>query len=306
VAEGRLPDDVPPMLAKTGKPFDSEAWLFEVKWDGVRAVAYVDREGLRIHSRHRRDLAPRYPELDVLRQLPPGTILDGELCAIGTDGKPDFHAALTRETARGRRLQLAARSQPITYVVFDLLYLDFAPLLDQPLQQRRARLQELFATFTPRAAVCPEGTVGEGRKFFAAIEARGLEGMVGKRLDSRYLPGERTDAWLKVKCERRLHCLILGFEPEGEDDFKSLIVATNDEGGTLRCVGRVGSGFSDVVRARLRTLLFERLRDRPLIDAGISGRWIEPGLYCSVQFLEWTAHGNLRGPVFLGLIEERA
>lgn len=304
--QDRLPDDIPPMLAKTGKPFDSDRHLFEVKWDGVRAVAYVERDGLRLHSRHRRDLIGRYPELEVLRKLPPGTILDGELCVIGSDGKPDFHAALTREASRGGRMIKATRGQPITYVVFDLLYRDFAPLLDRPLVERRAQLQQLLGDFKQRSVACPEGTIGEGRKFFAAIEARGLEGMVVKRLDSRYQPGERTGHWLKVKCSQRLHCLILGFEPDGEEDFKSLIVATNDQGGTLRCVGRVGTGFTAAVRERLRQELFARLRDEPLIDAGISGRWIEPGLYCSVSFLEWTAHGNLRGPVFLGLIEERA
>src|SRR5690242_13667915 len=123
------------MLARHGEPFDSDDWLFEVKWDGVRAVAYVERDGWRMHSRHRRDLAGRYPELEELRRLPPGLILDGELCALGADGKPDFHAALTREAARGRRQALAARSQPITFVAFDLLYRDFAPLLERPLRE---------------------------------------------------------------------------------------------------------------------------------------------------------------------------
>lgn len=300
----RLPERVAPMLARIGRPFDSDDHLFEVKWDGVRALAFCDGGGHRLHSRHRTDLAGRYPELAFLAELPGGLVLDGELVVQGADGKPDFRAALAREQARGNRVAAVARSHPITYVAFDLLYRDFRPLLDRPLRERKQALAEVVADAGAPRLVCSDGVVGRGLDFFAAIEAQGIEGMVAKRLDSGYRPGERSDAWLKVKRSQRLHCLILGFEPDGERDFKSLILASNEPGGQLRCVGKVGTGFNAAVRARLREVLLRNERATPLIDPGMPGRWVAAGLYCSVSFLEWTARGNLRGPVFLQLLED--
>jgi ATP-dependent DNA ligase len=295
------------MLAMTGRPCDSPAHLFEVKWDGVRALAFVDggESGYRLHSRHRQDLRPRYPELAGLAALPPGTVLDGELVVLRPDGRPDFPAALGRENARSEaRIHKGVRSQPITLVVFDLLYERFEPLLDRPLQQRRDRLAALLGAHPVSRLQLSEGVVGQGLDLFAAIEQQQLEGMMMKRLDSRYRPGLRSDAWHKCKRSQRLLCAILGFEPDGERDFKSLILAS-DIGGELRCVGKVGTGLTAAMHARLRQLLLARVCARPLIDAGMSGRWIEPGLYCSVSFLEWTASGSLRGPVFLELIESQ-
>jgi ATP-dependent DNA ligase len=130
-----------------------------------------------------------------------------------------------------------------------------------------------------------------------------LEGIVGKRLDAPYLPGERTDAWRKIKLAQQVHCLVLGFEPDGPRDFKSLIVAS-DFGGELRCVGKVGSGIDAAMRRILRERLFARRASQPLVEPGMPGQWIEPGLYCMVRFLERTASGALRAPVFAGLVED--
>lgn len=300
-----LPELLPPMLAKPGKPCDSPAHLFEIKWDGVRAIALIDggAAGYRLHSRHRQDLRPRYPDLEGLAALPAGCVLDGELVVLRRDGRPDFRAALSREHARSPlRVQQGVRTNPVTLVVFDLLFEGFEPLFDRPLRERRERLQALVTAHPVPRLMLSEGVVGSGLDFFAAVEQQQLEGMVMKRLDSRYRPGERSDAWQKCKRSQRLHCLILGFEPDGDDDFKSLIIATERDG-ELRCVGRVGGGLTAAMHARLRQLLLARRTARPLIDAGIAGQWVEPGLYCSVSFLEWTASGALRGPVFLDLIE---
>lgn len=301
----RLPDEVPPMLARIGKPFDGDEWLFEVKWDGVRALAYVESAALRLHSRHRRDLRSRYPELECLGALPPGTLLDGELVVLGDDGKPDFPGVLRRENVRSpARVQQLARSTPVVYVAFDLLYERFEPLLDRPLAERRDRLQALLQGRTGPHLVGSDGVVGAGLRLFEAVRARGLEGVVAKRLDGRYRPGERSDTWRKIKTVQVVHCAILGFEPDGDDDFKSLIVAT-DFDGSLQCVGRVGSGFTAAGKQQLWHLLRARRCAEPWLDAGMPGAWVEPGLYCSVSFLERTANGSLRAPVFLELHESR-
>ena len=135
-----LPQHVPPMLARIGAPFDSDEHVFELKWDGVRCMAYVDDEGLRMHGRRRRDLASRYPELQFLRELPAGTLLDGELVVLREDGRPDFGAILSRENASAATVAARMSRHPVVYVVFDLLYERGESLMQRPLRERRARL----------------------------------------------------------------------------------------------------------------------------------------------------------------------
>ncbi|MBL8756399.1 MAG: DNA ligase [Planctomycetes bacterium] len=298
-----LPPHVEPMLARIGAPFASPQHLFEIKWDGVRAMAYVERGAWRMHGRRRRDLAGRYPELAFLAGLPEGTLLDGELVVLQPDGKPDFRGILARENGTAERAAQQAKKLPVVFVVFDLLYAGGESLMAAPLHVRREALLGLVAAAGHPRLVASHGVVGDGLSLFAAVKEQGLEGIVAKRLDAPYRPGERGDAWQKIKAVQQVHCLVLGYEPDGERDFKSLIVAT-DVGGELRCVGKVGSGLDDQERARLRQMLFAARADRPLIDPGMPGRWIAPGLYCTVNFLEWTASGSLRAPVFVALVDE--
>jgi DNA ligase D-like protein (predicted ligase) len=300
-----LPKTLEPMLCRIGQPFDAQDHLFEVKWDGVRALAFVDGgdAGYRLHSRHRTDLRARYPELEVLLRWPAGTLLDGELVVLDENGKPDFPAALTRENARRKdRVAQLSRQRPVVYVAFDLLFEGFEPLLDQPLRVRRQRLEALCADHASDRVVLSQGVVGQGMLLFEQARERGLEGIVAKQLESRYRPGDRSSAWLKIKPVQVLHCAILGYEPDGDRDFKSLIIAS-DVDGALRCVGRVGGGFTVAQKARVWELLSQRRRATPWLPAGMPGCWVEPGLYCSVSFLERTASGSLRGPVFLELID---
>lgn len=294
------------MLAVLGEAFESAEHLYEVKWDGIRAVASVEGGAHRLASRNRLDLTPRYPELEFLAGLPPGLVLDGELVVL-RDGRPDFHLSLQRVQARGgpRARALAAR-HPASYVVFDLLHRDFEPLLREPLSARRERLAEVVAAVGDPRLVLSEGIVGgEGRgaAFFEHVQALGLEGMVVKRLASTYQPGRRTTAWTKVKVRSLLHCAILGFV-EDADGLKSLILASDDpdDGGRLACVGKVGGGWSEAQRARLGELLRARVADAPLVPCEERGTWVEPGLYCTVSYLERTPHGGLRAPVFVELI----
>jgi DNA ligase D-like protein (predicted ligase) len=298
-----LPQHIEPMLARIGTPFDSPLHLFEVKWDGVRAMTYVEAGAHRMHGRRRRDLAGRYPELSFLAGLPSGCVLDGELVVLQPDGTPDFRAMLSRENASAERAPGLARSLPVAYVVFDLLFAAGESLLGEPLRQRRSGLEQVVAACGHPRLRLSEGIVGNGLSLFAAVRERGLEGMVAKRLDAPYRPGERGDAWLKVKAVQQVHCLILGYEPDGPRDFKSLIVAT-DVGGSLRCVGKVGSGIDEAERRVLWTRLTAARCERPLLDAGMPGQWVQPGLYCTVNFLEWTPSGSLRAPVFVALVDE--
>jgi len=192
-----LPRFVPPMLAKRGTPFDSPEHLFEIKWDGTRALAFTDTHGYRLVNRHRADVTERYPELGFLNNLPAGIVLDGEVVVL-RQGKPDFSLLLSRNQARASlKIQSLARTIPATYIVFDLLYHRFESLLVLPLWARQQRLETLVRACADSRLVFSEGIVGQGRAYFEAVCRKGLEGVVAKRLDGRYRPGRR--AWIKIK-----------------------------------------------------------------------------------------------------------
>ncbi len=187
------------MLAQASGPFDSEAHLFEVKWDGIRALAFVEGGGYRLLSRHHRDLTAQFPELDGLARLGPGVVLDGELVVL-KDKRPHLGSVQSRQHAADpwkiRRLALAL---PVTFVLFDLLYLDYRSLMAQPLIGRRRRLQKTLRRADDPRLVFSEGAVGPGTALFAQACRLGLEGVMAKRLSGRYRPGRRSGAWLKIK-----------------------------------------------------------------------------------------------------------
>ena len=299
----QLPDFVEPMLARLEKrPFDSDEHLFEIKWDGIRALTLVEGGAHRMLSRRRNDMTGRYPELSFLAGLEPGTVLDGELVVL-REGRPDFRAVMAREQGRGSiKIQNLVRTHPASYVVFDVLFRAFEPVMQRPLHARRELLREVVEGAGDARLVLSDGVIGAGVHTFEQMVRMGLEGVVAKRLESPYLPGARTDAWIKVKTTVQMHCVILGYALDGGGGLKSLIVGT-DDGGELRCVGKVGSGLSNAERVGLLEALRRRPREEPLVPTAEEGQWVEPELFCTVSFLERTPDGNLRAPVFEGLAE---
>jgi bifunctional non-homologous end joining protein LigD len=296
-----LPPFIPPMLAQPAEPFDSDDYLYEIKWDGTRALAFIEDGSYRLVNRRKLDMTGRYPDFEFLKNLPPGTVLDGEMVVL-KGGKPDFSLLESREQARTpNRIRDLARSSRATYIVFDLLYEDYQPLLTRPLIERRERLTQLVRQVKHPRLVLSEAVVGRGKAFFAEACRQNLEGVVAKRLQSRYLPGLRTEAWFKIKRQSELICAIIGFLPSGPDDFRSLILAVEDKG-KLQCAGKVGSGFTNAMRKRINELLWSRLRPKPVIPCKLKGKWIEPGLFCRVRFMERTESGDLRGPAFKELL----
>jgi DNA ligase D-like protein (predicted ligase) len=299
-----LPDFVEPMLARLEKrPFDSNEHLFEIKWDGIRALTFVENGAHRMLSRRRNDMTDRYPDLAFLAGLPAGTLLDGELVVL-RDGRPDFRAVMSREQARGSlKIQNLVQTHPASYVVFDVLYLDHHPVMQRPLTARRELLRDLVESTGNARLVLSEGVVGQGVHTFEQMRAMGLEGMVAKHLDSAYMAGARTDAWIKVKTTEQIHCVILGYAQDDTGGLKSLIIGTEQDG-ALRCIGKVGSGLSEAERGRLRERLDASRRERPLVETSEEGVWVEPELFCLVSYHERTPDGNLRAPVFEGLVTD--
>ncbi len=266
-----MPDKIVPMMARLGPlPRDDERWAFEIKWDGVRAIAHSEPGRLHFHSRNLHDITPRYPELARLNRALSHhrAILDGEVVALDAEGRPNFGALqrrmhLTAESAV-RRL---SREAPVTYMIFDLLWLDGHSLMDLPYRERRARLAELELTGDRWRT--PDYVEGQGAAVLAATEQQGLEGVVAKRLDSPYEPGRRSPSWVKVKNVDRQEVVIGGWLPgEGRrrDRIGALAVGVREDG-HLRYAGRVGTGFTEAELDRLAKLLGPLERDTPPFDA---------------------------------------
>jgi ATP-dependent DNA ligase len=191
--------DLLPMLAVPALPFDSPDHIFEVKWDGVRALAAVEADGVRLWGRERSAYTARYPELAALRRWPPGTLVDGELVVL-RDGLPHLASLLSRHALSDPwKIRFAPRWCPVHYVVFDLLYHAGRCLLREPLRERRARLEAFCAAVPLAEVIFSAGVVAAGRAWFEAAVAQGHEGIVAKFLASPYQPGRRSAAWRKIK-----------------------------------------------------------------------------------------------------------
>jgi bifunctional non-homologous end joining protein LigD len=311
-----MPEQITPMLARAGDvPRESEGWAYEIKWDGVRAIAYCQPGRLRVQSRNLLDITARYPELGALKTAlsSHSAILDGELVVLGADGRPDFQALQRRAQAdtpaQAKRLQSRGTA---TYVIFDLLWLDGHPLMDLPYRERHERLQAL--KLAGRGLQVPAYIAGDGHAVLEASAEQGLEGIVAKRLDSTYQPGQRTSAWLKVKNHRSQEVVIGGWTPGGgrrRERVGALLMGVYEPDGALRYCGRVGSGFSEAELDRLERELAKRARERTPFAPGETApprgsHFCEPELVAEVWFTEWTRSGNLRHPVYKGLREDKS
>jgi bifunctional non-homologous end joining protein LigD len=289
------------MLAATAPgPFSGDDWLFEIKWDGVRAIAVVEKT-LSLRSRNDTELAGRFPELEELLALAPGTVLDGEIVVM-REGKPDMQALLPRLQG-GMPGKGAA---PVTYIVFDILARDGRDLTGLPLIQRQEQLRE--AVREGPHVVISTPVEGRGEDYFRAAAAQGLEGVMAKRKDSRYEPGIRSSAWLKIRVLKSCDCVIAGYTP-GQGGrgpaFGALLLGLYEKG-NLVPVGKVGTGFSDQLLDALMARFAPLVTETPQLP-GIRGRvvWLDPVLVCEVGYMEVTRDRKLRIPRFLRLREDK-
>jgi len=310
-----MPQQIVPMLARAGAlPREQQQWAFEIKWDGVRAIGYGEPGRLRFESRNGVDITASYPELARLGRALGShrAVLDGEIVAFDADGQPSFEALASRmhvaSPARAKRL---AQSAPVTYVIFDLLWLDGHSLMAAGYAERRRSLAAL--ALNGERWQTPEHIVGQGTATLEASREAGLEGIVAKRLDSRYEPGRRTGNWIKLKNMRRERLLVGGWmrgTGRRTKQVGALLLGQRDEAGALRYAGRVGTGFSERELERLTALLAPLARaqspfstDGPAPPRG--ALFCEPLLVAEVEFRERTKAGLLRQPSFKGLREEQ-
>jgi bifunctional non-homologous end joining protein LigD len=294
--ESKLPKQLQPMLATlTDAPFDDPDWVFENKWDGFRMVASIERRGVTLYSRNGKLLSDNYrPVARALEKIGRDAVIDGELVALDAQGVSHFQL-----------LQNALRTQArLRYVIFDLMFLDGKDLRGLPLTQRKERL----AAVLPKDALLgfSEHRREHGKRFFKEAQKLGLEGLMAKRAASPYLSGVRSADWLKIKTARRQEVAIAGFTAprRSRPCFGALVLAVR-EGSAWRYAGHVGTGFSHATLAELHGLLLPLRTPSSPFSARVKDEaattWVKPKLVAEVKFTEWTAAGEMRHPVFLGL-----
>ena len=299
------------LATATDEPFDDPDWLFEIKWDGFRALAEIDAEGtVQLTSRNGKDLLSKFPELEnmsaAFRSLP--IVVDGEIVALDEQGRSSFQRLQNRiESIRGPRKQAGGGN--IAFVAFDVLFADGRDVRSLPLEQRKKMLQNLI--IEGGNVVYSKHIIGDGKKLFEQAEKRGLEGVMAKRRDAPYESARRTRTWLKIKAQKRQEFVIGGFtDPRGSrKGFGALIVGYYQKG-RLIYAGHVGTGFTTKVLETLTKRLKQLERKScPFATtppkSPAKAHWVDPKLVCEVRFTEWTDESYLRHPAFMGLREDK-
>ncbi|MDX2343787.1 MAG: non-homologous end-joining DNA ligase [Acidimicrobiia bacterium] len=279
--------------------FSDPAWTFELKWDGVRCLMYATDAGVQLQSRAGNDLAARYPELVAL-DLPPNTVLDGEVVAIDESGRPSFQRLQSRRGVDG-----GGGIVPITYVVFDLLH-HGESLVGAPLEDRVGHLARLDL---PAPLVVADSFRGDSRPVWDFVVANDLEGIVAKRLSSRYQPGKRSPDWRKIGQFKQVRAVVGGFTAgtgAREPSFGALLLGLQD-GDKLRWIGAVGSGFNDkslrAIRGALDEMTVGQSPFQSDLEIPAGATWVQPRLVAMVRYKQWTTAGRLRAPSFQGMTD---
>jgi bifunctional non-homologous end joining protein LigD len=299
-----FPERIVPMLARAGTlPADEENWAFEVKWDGMRAIVYSQPGRLHVENRNLQDMTGRWPELARLNRglHAHEAVLDGEIVAFDENGKPSFNRLQRRMHVGDAQAKRLAKSIPATFVAFDLLWLDGHSLMGRPYSERRGLLEELDINGDHWRT--PPSYAGEGRPLLEATEQQGLEGVVAKRLDSRYEPGQRSRCWVKVKNKQTAEFVVGGWLP-GEREYGAVLLGRRNGDGELQYVGRAGSGLTDSHIEALRELKPRKtspFKGDPKPPKG--AKFAAPELRAEIEFSDFTDEGLIRHPVFKRLIQ---
>lgn len=296
-----LPHDLKPMLATiTEEPFNNSEWQFEIKWDGYRSLAYLDKGSVQLRSRNNLSFNQKYPRItEALKKWPVNAVVDGEIVVLNNEGKSDFKALQEWQYQQ---------SGEMFFYVFDILWLDGISLMNLPLAERKDILKQL----TPESGLIrySESIDEIGIDFYAIAKQNGLEGIIAKEKNSLYQPGLRTKSWLKIKVEHKHEAVICGFTRNKDTDrlFSSLVLGVFKENQFV-FMGQVGTGFTEATQAELMKKMKPLItkvcpfQDVPKTTAPTV--WIKPSLVCEVKYTELTPDGLMRHPSFQGLREDK-
>ena len=301
---------IKPMLADKKEPFDDPDFMFEVKWDGVRALAYLDK-GLHIINRRDIDITYRYPELHNLAKFikAKNVVLDGEIIVL-RDGLPSFNDLQKRDHLQDE-MEISIRKDiyPAIYVVFDVLSVDGESLISKPLIERKKIIQRIVKENDN--LMISTYVMGKGKRLFEEVTKKGIEGVMAKRADGKYYPGGRgCGGWFKIKKIDTVECVICGYKEgtgERKDRFGSVILGMYKKGELVE-VGKAGSGFQAKELTRTFEIMQKLITNKcPFkIDPRIKGvTWIEPKLVGEVSFMEWSDNKKLRFPRWITQREDK-
>ena len=296
-----IPKDLKPMLASvTEQPFNSEEWQFEIKWDGYRALAYLNNGKVQLRSRNNLSFDQKYVAVfEALKQWPINAVIDGEIIVLNEDGKADFKSL--------QDWQLAPTGH-LVYYIFDIIWLDGISLVNLPLTER----QNILKQITPDSNIIrySDSIDDYGIDFYNIAKENSLEGIIAKRKDSLYQPGYRTKNWLKIKIEQRHEAVICGYTRNKDTDrlFSSLLLA-NYANEQLHYIGQVGTGFTEAMQQDIMRKMKPLVTKAAPVDnvpkLGKETVWIKPVLVCEVKYTELTPEGVMRHPSFQGLREDK-
>ena len=296
------------MLAKPiSKPFSNDDWIFEIKWDGFRAIAYVD-DRFSLKSRNGNELKDNFPELGELKYLARNVVVDGEIVIL-RQGKVDFHSLQERgHVISAREIERQRRETPATYVVFDILEKDGTPLVELPLIERKKILKESVKE-SPNIVI-NDYVEGKGEQFYKAILQQDMEGMVAKKKNSSYEQGLRTGSWLKIKNLKSCDCVIFGYskgEGAREVSFGALVVGLYDNDGTPQYLAHVGTGFTQILlESLMKELQHLKTEAAPFkVPSMERVTWVKPKLVCEVIYQIVTRDCRLRMPRLYRLREDK-
>jgi bifunctional non-homologous end joining protein LigD len=290
------------MLAKLhDAPFDDDNWIFEIKWDGYRAIAETGKGAEpRLYSRNKLNFADKYHSIfDELKKIKKDAIIDGEIVALDENGAPSFQLLQSYDP----------ETTPLIYYVFDCLYVGGKSIEDKPLTERKAMLQKLL----PKSDLIKycDHIETEGKAFFALAKKQYLEGIIAKRADSTYSEGARSNDWLKIKNVQTQEAVIAGYtEPRGGRKFFGALVLGIYEGKKLVYIGHTGTGFDDKTLKdtynKLQPLVTDKSPFEEKVKVNAPVTWVKPKLVCNVKFSEITKDNIRRHPVFMGLRVDKA
>ena len=297
-----MPHQIKPMLAYLAdKPFDGDEWLFEMKWDGFRAIAEIDGSKVSLYSRNFKSLNQRFaPVVEELKKLGTAAIFDGEIVVVNDKGISSFQALQNyQKTNKGN----------LRYYVFDLLYHAGQDLRSLPLRERKNHLQVLLNALPSSIISYNDHILAKGIQFFAAAEKQHLEGIMAKQIDSSY-ESVRSHAWLKIKTHARQEALIAGFtEPRGSRKHFGALILGVYEKGKLRYIGHVGGGFDqsslNALMKKMQPLITKKCPFKTPPETNAPVIWIRPELICEVSFAEWTHDNIMRQPIYVGLRSDK-
>jgi bifunctional non-homologous end joining protein LigD len=306
-----------PMLASIGAGIPEHgSWTFEPKYDGVRVLGYATPDAVRLVTRNLKDKSLQFPEIaaglaELARRRKTAFVIDGEIVAVANGAPARFQALQGRMHLENvEAIGAEATTAPAAFIAFDLLMRGDEVLVDEPWTTRRRALERLIGARPPRAIQVGETHRGDGPALLKTAHAKGWEGIIAQRTDARYVPGARTDAWLKLKVELRQEFVVGGYtEPRNTRQHIGALLLGVYEGDRLVYAGHMGGGFTRAGLAAMHRKLAPLERKRsPFADpprTNEPAHWVQPKVIVEVKFSEWTADGRLRQPIFVGTRDDK-